>query len=59
MIRNKSAYKYETTYKRPYQITQMWTNGMVTQQIGATINRLNISHIKHYVTSTDVYYDHL
>ena len=25
MLRNNSAYKYETAYKRPYQITQMCT----------------------------------
>ena len=37
MIRNKAAYKYEALYKGPYEIAQIWTNIMVTIQIGATM----------------------
>ena len=32
MLANNTAYKYETTYKVPFVITQCWTNGTVTLQ---------------------------
>ena len=36
-----------------YEITQMWTNGTVTQKIVATIDRLNICQIKPYKSKGD------
>ena len=35
IIMNKTAYKYKTPHKRPYEINQTWTNGTVTLQKGA------------------------
>ena len=35
MLNNRSAYKYETSFKGPFVITQCWTNGTVTRQYGA------------------------
>ena len=35
MLENNSAYKCETLYKGPYEITQTWTNVTDTLQIGA------------------------
>ena len=43
MVRNKSAYKYETPYKGPYGINQPWTNGMVALEIVAT--KINLSPV--------------
>ena len=45
MLRNEAAYKYKATNKGPYQIIQMWTNVMVTTQMGSTIERLKIHFI--------------
>ena len=33
---NKAAYKYETVFKWPSEINQMWTNGMVSLRMGVT-----------------------
>ena len=35
MLKNKPAYKCETLYKGPYEITQTWTNVTDTLQIGS------------------------
>ena len=48
MVRNKSAYKYETPYKGPYGINQPWTNGMVALEIVATENQLITCTLKPY-----------
>ena len=36
MLNKHNAYKYETPYTGPSLITQCWTNGTVSLQIGAT-----------------------
>ena len=54
MLNNDAAYKYETTYNRPFVITQFWTNGMVTLQCGPTTIRHNIRLIKPYTSDTNV-----
>ena len=41
MLDNHAAYKYETPYKRPFVITQWWTNGTFTLQCGAIKIRYN------------------
>ena len=46
MLNNNSALKYETPYKVPFDITQCWTNGMVTLKYGVTKIRYNICLIK-------------
>ena len=37
LLRNNQEFKYEKPYKVPYTIMQMWTNGMVTLLVGATM----------------------
>ena len=46
MLINKEAYKLKTLYKGPYEIIKMWTNGMVTIQMEAMADRLNVHQIK-------------
>ena len=53
MIRNHTAYKYETTFKRLYEIFQTWKNVTLTLQIGAITTRINIIRIKPYHKITD------
>ena len=48
MLNNKSAYKYKTSCKGSYEIIQIWTNGMVTIPMGATIDRISIHQINPY-----------
>ena len=50
MTRTKSAYKYETPYRGPYEIVQTWTNDTVTIRTGAVTMRINIRNIKPYNT---------
>ena len=54
MLNNRSAYKYETSFKGPCVITQCWTNGKVTRQYGAIKIVHNIRQIKLYKTDTSV-----
>ena len=48
MTRNRSAYKYETPFRGPYENFQAWTNGTVTYQTEAVTHRINIRNIKPY-----------
>ena len=54
MLNNNSAYKYETTYKVSFVITQCWTNGTVLLHCGAIKIRYNICFIKPYTSDTNV-----
>ena len=56
MITNDSDFKYETSYKGEFEITQCWTNGTATLQCGAIKNRYNIRHIKPYTSNAHVEY---
>ena len=53
LTRNKSAYKYETLYKGPYDIFQTWNNGIIAIPTVAVTMRINICNIKPY-NNTDV-----
>ena len=48
MTKNRSAYKYKTPFRGPYEIVQTLTNGTVTLQTGAVTHRINIRNIKPY-----------
>ena len=48
MTKNRSAYTYETPFRRLYEIFQTWTNGTVTLRMGAVSHRINIRNIKPY-----------
>ena len=48
MTITKSAYRYETPYRVPYEIFKTWTNGTITLRMGAVTMRLNIRNIKPY-----------
>ena len=48
IVGEKKAYKYETSFKGPYEIVQTWTNGTVTILTGAVTVQLNIIRIKPY-----------
>ena len=52
MTRNKSAYKYETPFKRPYKIVQTWTKGTVTFRTGAVTMGINIRNVNPFLTHT-------
>ena len=54
MLINNTAYKYETSYKGTFLITQCWFSGTVTLQYGATKIRHNIFRIKPYTYNTNV-----
>ena len=54
MLNNRSAYKYETTYKGPFLINQCWTNSIVILQCGTIQIRYNIHCIKTYTSDTNV-----
>ena len=43
MLNNKNAYRYETPYKGTFDITQCWTNDMVTLKCGTI--KLDIIYI--------------
>ena len=55
MINIKADYKYETLFKRPFEITHCWTNGIVILKISAMNGRYNINFIKpdKYGTNVD------
>ena len=48
MVRRENDFKYETIFKGPYKIVQIWTNRTVTLQMKAVIDRLKNRHIKPY-----------
>ena len=48
MLNNSAAFKYETSYKGPFEILQCWTYGTFTLQMGAIKIRYNIRHIHIY-----------
>ena len=48
MVNNKSAYKYETLYNKPFEIMNFWTNGTVKLQIDAIKHWCNICCINPY-----------
>ena len=54
MLTKHTSYKYETSYKSPFVITQRFTNGMVLLQCGAKIITYNICRIQPYKSSTKV-----
>ena len=47
----KSAYKYKTLFKGPYEKFQTLTNRTVTLRTGAVTTRINICRIKPYNNS--------
>ena len=54
MLNKHNAYKYKTTYKGPFIITQCFKNGMVNLQCGAIKIKYNIRHIQAYKSDTKV-----
>ena len=54
MLTNHNAYKYETTHKGPFVITQFFTNGRVNLQCGPTKFKYNIRRIKPSKSDTKV-----
>ena len=54
MLVKNTAFKYETPYKRPFEITQCCTNGTVTLHCGAIKIRYNIHHIKPHTYDTNI-----
>ena len=54
MINKQSAYKYETSLKGTFMITQCWTNGKVSLHCGQIKIRYNIHQIKPYIYDADI-----
>ena len=54
MLNNHAEYKYETSFKGPFLITQCLTNGKVILHCGLIKIRHNIRHIKPYKYDTNV-----
>ena len=54
MLTNNGAYKYKTTYNKPFVIMQCFDNDTVTLKCGAIQIRHNISCIKPYTSDTNV-----
>ena len=48
MTKMRSAYKYETLFRGPYDFFQTWKNGAVTLQTGLVTHKINIRNIKPY-----------
>ena len=48
MTKMRSAYKYETPFRGPYEIFRTQANRTVTLQTGAFTQRINIRSIKPY-----------
>ena len=46
--KSRSAYKYETPFRGPYEVVQKCTNGTFTLRTGAVTHRVNIRNIKTY-----------
>ena len=45
IVNNEAAYKYETPYNGPSEISKYWANGMVTLKLGAT----KVIYNTHYI----------
>ena len=56
MIDTRNAHKYETSYKSPFVITQLWTNGAFTLQCGGMKIRHNVHRVKPHTSNTNVEY---
>ena len=54
MLNNHDTYKYETSYKGPYVITQCCTNGTVTLKCNTKTIRYNIFRIKTHTSDMNV-----
>ena len=54
ILTNNYAFKYETPYNGPFEITWCWINGTVTLQCGAIKIRHNTRHINPYKSDTNV-----
>ena len=54
MLTNHTAYKYETSNKGPFVITQCFTNGKVNLKYGVIKITYNIPRIKPYKFDTKV-----
>ena len=48
LVRRNQDYKYETSFKVPYEIIKTWTNRTVTIGTGAVTSILYMRHIKPY-----------
>ena len=48
MTKMRSANKYGTPFRGPYEIVQNWTNRTVTSRTGAVTHRINICNINPY-----------
>ena len=48
MTKNSSAYKYESTFRGPYEIVHTCTNRTVTLRMVAVTHIINIRNIKPY-----------
>ena len=48
MVRGKNDFKYETLFKVPYDIVQMWKKRTVTIKTGAVADILNIRCVNPY-----------
>ena len=46
MSKMKSAYKYETPFRCPYEIIRTCKSGTVTLRTGTVTNRINVRNIK-------------
>ena len=53
MLNNHAAYKYETSFKVPFVISQCFTNGVVNLQYGLIQIRHNIRLINPYKYDTN------
>ena len=53
MLTNNDAFKYETPYNGPSEITQWWNNGTVIFKYISEKNKYNIRHIKLYKYDTN------
>ena len=49
LIKDRSAYKYETPFKGLYEKFQTWTNGTINVQTGVVTYRINIRIIRPYI----------
>ena len=68
MLNNNSAFKYETSYINPFDITQCFSNGTVTLQMGAIklgIIYISLSPIhlvqtfEYFILKTDIWTCHI
>ena len=48
MTKMRSAYKYETLFRSPYEIFRTWNNRTVTLRKGSVTQRINIRNINTY-----------